>query len=148
MIEIINTYVGKDGRVRAYYNDENGKHKTVSYPRLLMENKLGRKLLPDEDVHHIDGNKLNNDLSNLQIKIHSQHVREHAQKYFDKIAKCDVCQKEFVWSGKKQVRYYIGLKRGKNRAITCSKSCAAKINWKLHNKIACRIGEIGSTLGT
>ena len=31
-----------------------------------MEEKLGRKLLPNEQVHHIDENPLNNNLDNLE----------------------------------------------------------------------------------
>lgn len=35
--------------------------------RHAMEQKLGRKLLSGENVHHIDGNKLNNNISNLEL---------------------------------------------------------------------------------
>lgn len=35
--------------------------------RLVAEQKVGRALLPGEQVHHIDGNKLNNDPSNLEV---------------------------------------------------------------------------------
>lgn len=35
--------------------------------RLVMEEVIGRYLLPNEVVHHIDGNKLNNDPSNLRL---------------------------------------------------------------------------------
>lgn len=36
--------------------------------RLRMAEHLGRPLRNDETVHHIDGNKLNNDISNLQLR--------------------------------------------------------------------------------
>lgn len=51
------------------------------YPlhRVLMENKLGRLLLASEVVHHIDENKDNNDLSNLQVMSASDHVKHHRQ---------------------------------------------------------------------
>ena len=35
--------------------------------RLVMEQHLGRYLLPTEVVHHIDGNPRNNDISNLEL---------------------------------------------------------------------------------
>lgn len=46
--------------------------------RWMMEKKLGRKLRRGEVVHHIDGNKLNNDMNNLmpfpsQKKHHAYH---------------------------------------------------------------------------
>lgn len=47
--------------------------KTIREHRLLMENHIGRKLLPSENVHHIDGNTLNNDIENLQIIQHGEH---------------------------------------------------------------------------
>lgn len=75
-MKIDNMYIyvnQKDHRVRAYYKDSNGKLHTKSYPRILMEKKLGRPLKPYEDVHHIDGNPENNSLENLEIKIHGKH---------------------------------------------------------------------------
>lgn len=46
--------------------------------RDIVEQALGRLLSKDEVVHHIDGNKLNNDLSNLQVLSPSEHARLHA----------------------------------------------------------------------
>lgn len=46
--------------------------------RLVMEKKIGRFLTKDEVVHHIDGNKQNNDISNLQLfSSHSEHMKDH-----------------------------------------------------------------------
>lgn len=36
--------------------------------RLVMQEALGRPLTSDEEVHHKDDNKSNNDLSNLQLR--------------------------------------------------------------------------------
>lgn len=46
--------------------------------RLVMEKKLGRLLRRDELVHHKDGNKQNNSLSNLELVTASEHKRLHA----------------------------------------------------------------------
>lgn len=54
-------------------------HNRKSEHRLVMEKHLGRELSSDEIVHHIDGNKLNNDIKNLVLTTRSQHIGEHRQ---------------------------------------------------------------------
>ena len=45
--------------------------------RLAMERHLGRYLRPEEIVHHLDGNRANNDPSNLQLyESNSAHKRD------------------------------------------------------------------------
>lgn len=56
-----------------------GKGKTRDEHRLLMEQKIGRKLEFNEVVHHKDGNKFNNDIDNLEIMLRSEHSRLHMQ---------------------------------------------------------------------
>jgi hypothetical protein len=41
--------------------------------RLVAEQMLGRPLRPEEEIHHKDGNKQNNDPSNLQVMPSSYH---------------------------------------------------------------------------
>lgn len=44
---------------------------------IKMEKHLGRGLLRGEVVHHIDGNKTNNDDNNLALMTNSSHARLH-----------------------------------------------------------------------
>ena len=46
----------------------------------VMCNHIGRKLNPDECVHHIDRNKSNNSLSNLRLMTNAEHARLHAEE--------------------------------------------------------------------
>lgn len=57
-------------------NCEDRKHRYLVHRR-KMENELGRKLKYNEVVHHIDGDKLNNDLSNLQLMTRQEHIEIH-----------------------------------------------------------------------
>jgi len=51
--------------------------KMVYIHREVMEQKLGRKLLPEEVVHHKDKNKRNNDPDNLELTNNYSHGKLH-----------------------------------------------------------------------
>jgi hypothetical protein len=50
----------------------------VWYHRHVMSIHLGRWLTPDEIVHHEDGNRQNNTISNLEVTTQSKHAQDHA----------------------------------------------------------------------
>lgn len=47
--------------------------------RYVMEQHLGRRLRRDEHVHHIDGDKTNNALSNLRLLTEAEHKSLHGK---------------------------------------------------------------------
>lgn len=55
----------------------NGQQRRVKQHRWVMERHLGRRLMTDENVHHINGVKTDNRLSNLQVMSHSEHSAMH-----------------------------------------------------------------------
>lgn len=119
----------KDKRVRLVIVDNNGKHTSRSYPRVLMEKELGRPLLKTEDVHHKDGNPLNNDIDNLEIIDHRIHVKGHALKYkeLDTEEICCVCGCKFTKTRTSWLETFSVRKNGSFVWLTCSRSCRGKI---------------------
>lgn len=63
--------------------------------RQIMEEHLGRALLDTEVVHHIDGNRKNNAIENLQVlPSQSAHITLHLRKYLltETHRECHVCR--------------------------------------------------------
>lgn len=68
--------VGEIWRKGRYMMIKTGR-KSERLNRYVMEQKIGRKLLTYEYVHHIDGNALNNEIGNLQIVTPLEHSIIH-----------------------------------------------------------------------
>src|SRR5690606_5867052 len=78
-MKVYGPYLRKDGRKHVIlYKD--GKRSTVSYPKFLMEQHLGRKLKPHETVDHIDRDFTNDDITNLRVVDRSQHAKDDAKR--------------------------------------------------------------------
>lgn len=75
--------VGKNGYARLWVNPNDplasmrGKDGRVYEHRIVMARHLGRPLLGSEDVHHLNGDKLDNEIGNLEILDKRDHARRH-----------------------------------------------------------------------
>jgi len=67
---MVNVRYGRSGKKSGWYNYRK-EHVVV------MERKLGRALTKGEVVHHIDGDKTNNKLSNLWLTTYAGHRKAH-----------------------------------------------------------------------
>ena len=85
--------------------------------RHLASVKIGRWLTHEENVHHIDGNKENNDLDNLMILTNENHIKIHMNENGKSkvIKNCIICGKEFECFNKK-----------KKQKKFCSPECSQK----------------------
>lgn len=81
-------HIGKDGYRRIMV----GRIPHLEH-RLVMEQSIGRKLLKGEEVHHKDGNRLNNHIDNLQLlESRAKHRHLHRKLFLSETHKeCSIC---------------------------------------------------------
>lgn len=60
-------YTTSDGYIARNRQSDSGKSETQLQHRLVMEEKIGRKLVGKENVHHLDHDRANNHPDNLEL---------------------------------------------------------------------------------
>jgi len=124
MFEILSTCKG-GGYLYCRTNPKHPKSNSKGlYPlhRVIAENKIGRLLFSNEDVHHIDEDKSNNNPENLAVLSKSEHAALHQK--IDSIAlDCPICNSIFRL---KPYQYRLRSKRSKSGWVYCSRKCGIK----------------------
>lgn len=117
-------YLGRDGRYRIILKFNDGTKKGMSYPKYLMEGHLERYLEENETIDHIDGNPLNNELSNLRVLNRQEHSSNDCIRNHPIVVTCTYCGKTFEIEGNK-----INSRNRRDRhqsGYFCSRSCSGK----------------------
>ncbi len=134
--KVYGPYVDKDNDNREHiilYGPEGRKsgRRTISWPKAMMEVKLGRRLGLDEVVDHKDDNPANNQYSNFQIlTVAGNNAKARAVLGITAEMKsfiCPVCGKPF----EKEARVVRHNQEAQKKAGPfCGKSCAGKYGTK------------------
>jgi hypothetical protein len=85
-----------------------------------MENKLGRYLLYNEDVHHKNEDKTDNSPDNLEVLTKADHARKHVMPLEPIKCICGMCDAEFYL---KPREYRLRLRRNVSGKLYCSRKC-------------------------
>ena len=121
-------YKRKDGRsIVIHYDPKTKKRKTQSYPRYLIEKETNKDLNDFEEVDHINGDRTDNAIDNLQIlsskdnKIKAITETGRERVYLTFI--CPICDREFKIE---QRRFKHNQLVQNKKGPYCSKQCAGK----------------------
>ena len=117
----------KDNRLRVVLINKTTKEKrTISYPKYLMECHLGRYLAENETVDHLDGNPLNNDISNLKVIDRKEHSKSDVMRNMDVEVLCTNCKKPFIIKGES-----LPYTNRRGSGYFCSKKCSGSYGRKI-----------------
>ena len=120
MDKIYGPYHRKDGRQHIVIIHDDGCRQTKSYPKHLLEQKIGRELVGDETCDHKDEDFTNDNRSNLQVLTRSENASKSATKAIG-LFTCALCNTQFEPS-----RHQRTARAKEKPGPFCSKSCATK----------------------
>ena len=127
-MKIYGPYLRKDNRKHIVIVHADGRKQTKSYPKYLLEQKIGRELKNNETCDHIDEDFTNDDPNNLKILTRPDNASKAWDGYIIPMYKfnCPECglEAERTVSAVKHNR-----KNGKAGPF-CSRSCAGKYSRK------------------
>ena len=134
--------INNEGRRNVLLNKpkkEGGKNSTVSYARYLYAVHLGRYLTSTENVDHINGNKLDDFLENLQLVTKKENnlkyvIESNSSRLMAEL-KCPNCSKTFI-KPYNQTHY---AKKG--FSTSCSRKCSGEAQAKYTKDQLKELGE-------
>lgn len=97
----------------------------MSYPKYIMQLKLGRELLPGEVVDHIDDDPTNNKEENFQVITNQENMLKYSIPIYHEWFVCPVCSDNFHVRGS---QYRNNQLKKKRAGPFCSRSCAGRYN--------------------
>jgi len=132
-LELINTLYPNTKRVYGPYKNNYFRRfvilykidlssQTISFPKLLLELHIGRKLEDNETCDHIDGNYYNDSIDNLRVLPREVNSSLGVSKEKLIVLNCTQCGKEFT----RPVRIHKRNLRVKRTTWFCSKHCTGK----------------------
>lgn len=126
--KILNEYQSNSGHL--FVSIVNNDKRTTAWIHRLVYEVFYGEIEDGYDINHIDEDKTNNNINNLEKITHEEHGRIHNTKYSDKVMICPQCGKEFLWTAQQQQTFYSNQsrKRYQNSSTKpfCSKSCSGK----------------------
>lgn len=114
--------INKDNRRTLTLFNSGKDRSSVQYARYLLAIKLGRFLSDNEEADHIDGDKTNDCVTNLQVLTKKDH---RAKGVVHLKGNCYVCGVEFTRT-KTQLRPKIKQTLIVEGKLTCSRKCGYK----------------------
>lgn len=102
-----------------------GNSGRVYYHRYVVSLFIDEWLTEEDIVHHIDGNKLNNDIDNLEVLTNSEHARLHMLKLEPKM--CITCKSAF--KPKKATQKFCSTKCITKSSVSATISIEDIKNW-------------------
>lgn len=89
-----------------------------------MENRLGRLLRSNEIVHHVDGNKYNNNETNLVVLDRANHSKQHREEVAPPSLEISCpCGVKF---NIKPHAFRLRSGRNKTNSLYCSRVCSGR----------------------
>jgi hypothetical protein len=123
VVKVFGPYTRSDGRKIVIQKRDDGSSRTVSYPKWIMEEHLGRELDPDlETVDHKNFDKHDNRIENLRIVPRDEHSADDTRRVTLIKLKCSMCGKKF----ERSPRLLRDKSKKGNRGTFCSRQCSGK----------------------